>query len=199
MGEEYNAALRNSVKYSAESVSGLVWAVTRCNRARMDAPALACVNGRGYCNGGFSGRTLLAHRVVWFLHHNEWPAVVDHIDGDRLNNRIENLRASNLADNATNRVGKGYTAVRTKHGVKYRAQITVDGDCVPLGLYSTKEARKAMFARLNALESLDTRTYKQAQELLRLRLRIASRKRCFKAGIQFSIDDYKKTGHSVVQ
>lgn len=45
-----------------------------------------------------------AHRLAWFLVHGEWPqGEIDHIDGDRLNNRLHNLRVVDRAGNSQNR------------------------------------------------------------------------------------------------
>jgi hypothetical protein len=60
-----------------------------------------CVNG--YLKGGFLGREYLAHRVVWAIHHGAWPeGEIDHINGDRSDNRIENLRCVDHATNCRN-------------------------------------------------------------------------------------------------
>lgn len=46
---------------------------------------------------------LKAHRVMWALYNDTIPPVIDHIDRDRDNNSIENLRESNAKDNALNK------------------------------------------------------------------------------------------------
>ena len=44
-----------------------------------------------------------AHRVAWALHYGEWPVGdMDHINGDRADNRIENIRLVSISDNQRN-------------------------------------------------------------------------------------------------
>lgn len=43
-----------------------------------------------------------AHRIIFYMHHGWLPVNVDHIDGDTSNNRIDNLRAATLSENARN-------------------------------------------------------------------------------------------------
>lgn len=48
------------------------------------------------------GRTYLIHRLVWFYHYGVWPELIDHIDRNPQNNKIENLRVSNKIYNSYN-------------------------------------------------------------------------------------------------
>jgi len=49
-------------------------------------------------------KKLRAHHIVWAWTHGEWPSgEIDHINGDRSDNRISNLRAATVAQNRTNR------------------------------------------------------------------------------------------------
>lgn len=64
------------------------------------------------------------HRVVWLLCHGRWPTQIDHIDGNRRNNRVENLREVSGSENLANRVFPwrphavtGLPGVRTLNGV----------------------------------------------------------------------------------
>lgn len=46
---------------------------------------------------------LAAHRIVWFLNYGEWPkGIIDHLDGNGLNNRLDNLRDVTSTNNGRN-------------------------------------------------------------------------------------------------
>jgi hypothetical protein len=66
--------------------------------------ALSYVDSHGYKMGAvLSMRHAKAHRVIFAIHFGEWPSGhIDHIDGDRANNRIENLRSVSHAENQRN-------------------------------------------------------------------------------------------------
>lgn len=60
---------------------------------------------QGYKTGSINDVSLRAHRVIWAMTYGYWPKnQIDHIDGDRSNNRIENLRE---ATNQENRINTG--------------------------------------------------------------------------------------------
>lgn len=96
-----------------------------------------------------------AHRLAWLLHHGEWPSdQIDHLDGDGLNNRIDNLRVvSNRVNNQNKRMQLNNTSGVTgvlwaEDKQKWRAVIWVDGRRKHLGYYDTFE--EAVAARLEA-------------------------------------------------
>lgn len=66
-----------------------------------DKPALIKVM-HGYRAGRLNRDYVMAHRVIWKLMTNVDPIQVDHIDGDRSNNRWENLRNVTIAENRRN-------------------------------------------------------------------------------------------------
>ena len=90
------------------------------------------------------------HRLVAnaFLTNKEGRSHVDHIDNNKLNNNIDNLRFATVQENNRNKqVGKsntsGYKGV-TKSNNKWRACITIDGIYLHLGTFDTiEEARQA--------------------------------------------------------
>lgn len=66
-------------------------------------PALTSVDGEGYRAGAIFNRTYRAHRVSFAIYHGHWPKnQIDHINHDRTDNRIVNLRDVSHAENGSN-------------------------------------------------------------------------------------------------
>lgn len=91
----------------------------------------------GYLRTALFGRGYQIHRLVYLWHHGEFPSEqTDHIDRDKTNNRIENLRAVTHQQNTFNRGARG----TTKHRGKWQAIIKVSGIVHYLGLFDTEAA-----------------------------------------------------------
>jgi len=115
----------------------LTW---RVNRRQVKAGTVAgWVNGNGYLQITVQGKHYLVHQLVWFYTTGVWPSeVVDHVDGNKLNNSWKNLREATYRQNNWNRRGnsgklKGVT--RNKRTGKWRVQIHIDGKKKELGEY----------------------------------------------------------------
>ena len=128
------------------------------NTRRAGKEAFTTDSGTGYRQGRIFTRAYLAHRVIWAMAHNEWPEEqIDHINGVRDDNRIENLRSVSNSENSKNQ--KLSSANTSGHmGVywlpktrKWLAQIKVNGRGLHLGHYTEKDdavaARKAAEAK----------------------------------------------------
>lgn len=110
-------------------------------------------NNHGYSWLWCNGAALLVHRIAWRMQTGEWPAMVDHINGDRSDNRWSNLRETNHLLNAqnitgamkTNRTGfLGVCIDGRRKAKKYLAAIRVRGTYEYLGAFETpEEAHKA--------------------------------------------------------
>lgn len=109
-----------------------------------------CISKTGYAVAGISRKTVKLHRHLLNPSPKE---VIDHINGDPLDNRRENLRICTNSENTkNNRLQKnnplGYTGIRkTPHGM-YNARITVDRQEIHIGNYPTFE--EAVLARIDA-------------------------------------------------
>ena len=102
-------------------------------------------------------KNMWAHRVAWLMATGEDPEglVIDHVNGDRLDNRIENLRTATYSQNAANakrhsrnRSGlKGASEVvkRGKRTGKWQSSITYQRRQMNLGYFDTKEEAHAAY------------------------------------------------------
>jgi hypothetical protein len=95
-----------------------------------------------------------AHRLVWFYIHGVWPSkYIDHINGIRHDNRIDNLRECSKLENAQNIKipicnKSGYMGVSwAKVSKKWKAQIKTNGKVIGLGYFDDPaEAHRAYLA-----------------------------------------------------
>ena len=141
-----------------DHISGTITWKVDCRggiRAGAEAGCLA-VRGRvTYRAIRLNGHLYLAHRLAWFLYYGVWPSSqIDHIDGDGLNNSIENLRDVSHRENKLNHPipasnTSGAVGVYWwKRDKCWRASIGVNGKQVNLGLFNTFE--EAYSARKDA-------------------------------------------------
>lgn len=126
----------------------LTWKVE--GRGTSQGRVAGSMRNNGYFRVGIRRKAYSIHRIAWLIYYGEWPKdQVDHIDGDRTNNRISNLRPASATVNSQNRVRAqannrlGVMGVRLYRG-KYQACLRLSGKYVYLGRYCTiEEARDA--------------------------------------------------------
>lgn len=108
---------------------------------RMKREALGAPAGHGRrLQTPIDGTAHYIHRLIWLYHHGRWPSEqIDHINGDKLDNRIENLREVTNGENAQNRRIRGVTLERRKAERPWRARIMVNGRSISLGYFDTEQ------------------------------------------------------------
>jgi hypothetical protein len=96
----------------------------------------------GYVYIAVDGRGYRAHRLAWLYVYGGWPiAAIDHINRDRADNRLANLRLATASQNTQNSSRpnqSGLRGVSGNHG-KWAARITIHQKTMSLGTYATKE------------------------------------------------------------
>jgi hypothetical protein len=99
----------------------------------------------GYVRTKILGKSWSVHRIVFYMHHGYLPEFIDHIDRNRANNKIENLRPCTKSQNVVNSKVRTDNPYRYK-GVtfhkasgKYASQSFIHGKRVHIGLFKTPE------------------------------------------------------------
>lgn len=127
-------------------------------RIRAGKCAAGCLvghpNDKGHLRVSIDYKYYYVHRICWLLYYGEdAPSLIDHINGDGEDNRIENLRLANYSENMANmkitsRNTSGVKGVswHTSRGM-WRANIKVSGKHIHIGYFSDiVEAEVAMKA-----------------------------------------------------
>ena len=118
-----------------------IWNTRYC-----DTEALTTPDVRGYFRGRLLKEPVAAHRIAWAMHYGHGPdGEIDHINGNRADNRIDNLRVvtsaenkKNLAMNSRNTSGISGVGWHKATG-KWRAYLRVAGKHKQLGLFLSKQ------------------------------------------------------------
>lgn len=104
-------------------------------------------NGKGHLAVQVSGKLYRVHNLIWIMHNDEIPegCVIDHIDNNCKNNRIENLRVATLSQNNFNSNKRRastskYKGVHwNKQSNSWRASIRANGKALYIGNFKTEE------------------------------------------------------------
>ncbi len=147
------ALLKELFDYDAKR-GELINKVNRGSRAKAGkvAGTISPVKGGARKSIRVNKQSFYAHRLVWFWHYGKHPKdQIDHIDGNPLNNKIENLREATHAENCQNKImqrkcsNKYIGITHRKKTNKYGAQIKVNGNHTWLGLFDTPEEAHAAY------------------------------------------------------
>jgi hypothetical protein len=125
----------------------LFWIKQSSSNIRIGMEA-GTTNERGYVQVKIFNKRYYAHRLVFFMFNGYFPQEVDHIDGNKNNNRIENLRASTKAQNQHNaKINKNNTSgvkgvTWDKQNKKWKSQCGYNNKNHYLGHFIDKELAK---------------------------------------------------------
>jgi hypothetical protein len=126
----------------------------RVNRKGIQMGDVAgCVNSSGYTRIKVNGMEFVAHRLAWLYTHGTWPDhQIDHINGDKRDNRIKNLRDVSRSVNLQNqtRARRGSTSGLLgvswhKHKEQWETKIMIDKRSQHIGYFHTPEAAHAAY------------------------------------------------------
>lgn len=117
----------------------------KCHQSKFVGCEAGHAHIKGYRQVRVLGHTVMAHRLAWLFVYGKFPAEqIDHIDGNRSNNAIANLREAAPFQNQRNRRAKG--CYRVPKSSKYVAAIKVDGKSIHLGTFENAEQARAAYA-----------------------------------------------------
>lgn len=140
--------LKNEFSYDPET--GVVV------RIRTGKPVIS-VRKTGYARINVRGKSYKMHRFIWYFVHGTWPDQIDHINGNRSDNRLANLRNVSARENVLNlklypNNRSGCSGVNWHASGRWIAQIRDQGRYVYLG--SFKDLSEAIAARKDAEKEL---------------------------------------------
>ena len=127
----------------------LSWKKTR--GGRFAGVSVGCVNKDGYLQTAINKKSVMVHRLIWLYVHGDMPKCqIDHINGIKTDNRLENLREADPVQNGQNRQrgqknNKSGLLGVSRLGKKWRASISVSGKQVYLGSFDTPEKAHAVY------------------------------------------------------
>ena len=150
MADKIMVEMREAFAYDPQT-GILTWAKAPAKRVKAGAAA-GTITRDGYVNVTFHRRPYRAHRIAWMLSTGNWPTgEIDHIDGNRTNNRLANLRDVSRKTNAQNR---RFARKNSKSGLigatwseerkNWSASIMLNGKLKRVGTFnSAQEAHEA--------------------------------------------------------
>ena len=133
---------QSKLKELVDYVDGMLVAKTN-SKCRKVGDTLSSLTDKGYLRSSVGGKSYRVHRLVFLYHHGYMPIQVDHIDGNRMNNKIENLRAATSSQNNQNRKAISSSGIKGvvwhKQSNKWVASICVNRNSVHLGSFISIE------------------------------------------------------------
>lgn len=146
--------LREFLVYNSET-GEFFWRESSCLRHRVwFGKRAGSPHNRGYRQTSFRGKRYTEHRLAWLYMTGKWPShQIDHINGQRSDNRFSNLREATQAENSANMKRKKKSGLKGAYkqpcageGEIWMSQIVVNGKMIYLGRFRTEELAHAAYA-----------------------------------------------------
>lgn len=124
----------------------IYWKVSRSG-IKHDGNGAGCLHHNGYKVVCINGKSYRVHRLIWIMFNGDIPnsIFVDHIDRNKLNNKIENLRLATNQENNRNNSSNGFTWEPERE--VFRVGIGIDGKRKHIGRYDTIIDARAAYLR----------------------------------------------------
>jgi hypothetical protein len=133
--------LKTLLEYCPET--GIFYRKVKTTNSINAGDVAGCINSIGYRTISLNNRSYLAHRLVWLYAFGYFPKFIDHINGDRGDNRLANLREASRSENNRNcgmrsNNSSGYKGVSfVSRCNKWRAFINIDNKQIHLGYFNS--------------------------------------------------------------
>ena len=142
--------LKEVLRYDPDS-GDFFWRVSTSNRMPVGSKA-GKRDRRGYLIIGVDGTQYYAHRLAWFYVYGEFPPYLDHVNQDKSDNRISNLREATKIDNGGNsKARKSRSGLKGAHwhrgAGRWSSIVHYNGNHVYLGLFDTPEEAHAAYCK----------------------------------------------------
>ena len=144
--------------YHFEYRDGNLWWKVPTARAVKVGQQFGTKHNKGYRQGRVKGKLILEHRLIWFMFKGYWPKEIDHENGIKDDNRLNNLRELTHQKNMLNQGSRGGTSKHrgifwSKDHSKWRVKFCVNGNYHHVGMFLTED--EALEASNKFIESVE--------------------------------------------
>jgi hypothetical protein len=145
-GETEELAREVRKKFSYDPETGLL------RNNYLKGSPVARKNAHGYLRCKAFGRDIFVHRVAWLLTYGEWPkTMVDHMNRDRMDNRICNLRLATPAMNTQNKAIKKTTGISRISDDHFTVRICANGRSIRMSGFISAEQAALAYEAIRAI------------------------------------------------